>query len=141
MWIISTMMENEWNEDPAERKFIQSNFVAANRGVEIERIFIFNRSDYTKFKENTYIKRYLASNKIQSKFVDSKILKDKRNYLLNTINNGLIGTDDYALLLDLPSDGTSRGYVILNKIEIEKAKKCFNEFQELAIPLKEIFKQ
>ena len=26
MWIISTMMENEWNEDPAERRFIQSNF-------------------------------------------------------------------------------------------------------------------
>ena len=44
MWIISTMMENEWNEDPAERKFIQSNFVAANRGVSLGNGFTGQRS-------------------------------------------------------------------------------------------------
>lgn len=138
MWIISTMMENEWNEDPAERKFIQSNFDAADRGVEIERVFIFNKSDAKIFKNNPYIKRYLASDKIVTKFVDLEQLKKQKPKLLDVIKNGWIGIDDYALLVDLPSDGTSRGYVTLNKLEIQKAKDCFNELQELTQMLKDV---
>lgn len=138
MWIISTMMENEWNEDPAERRFIQSNFDAANRGVMIERIFIFNQKDAKKYKTNPYIKRYLASNKIITKFVDLETLEQQKPKLLDIIQNGWIGIDDYALLVDLPSDGTSRGYVTLNRLEIKKAKKCFDELQEMAQNLKDI---
>lgn len=140
MWIISTMMENEWNEEPAERKFIQSNFDAADRGVEIERIFIFNKNNAQKFKSNPYIKRYLASNKIVSNFVDLEELKITKPKLLDIIKNGWIGIDDYALLVDLPSDGTSRGYVTLNKMEIKKAKDCFKELERLKQPLKDIMK-
>lgn len=140
MWIISTMMENEWNEEPAERKFIQSNFDAADRGVEIERIFIFNKNNAQKFKSNPYIKRYLASNKIVSNFVDLEELKMTKPKLLDIIKNGWIGIDDYALLVDLPSDGTSRGYVTLNKMEIKKAKDCFKELESLKQPLKDIMK-
>lgn len=140
MWIISTMMENEWNEEPAERKFIQSNFDAADRGVEIERIFIFNKNDAQKFKSNPYIKRYLASNKIVSNFVDLEELKITKPKLLDIIKNGWIGIDDYALLVDLPSDGTSRGYVTLNKMEIKKAKDCFKELESMKQPLKDIMK-
>lgn len=140
MWIISTMMENEWNEEPAERKFIQSNFDAADRGVEIERIFIFNKNDAKKFKSNPYIKRYLASNKIVSNFVDLEELKIIKPKLLDIIKNGWIGIDDYALLVDLPSDGTSRGYVTLNKMEIKKAKDCFKELESMKKPLKDIMK-
>lgn len=138
MWIISTMMDNEWNEEPAERKFIQSNFDAADRGVEIERIFIFNKDDAQKFKTNPYIKRYLSSDKIVSKFVDLQQIKDENPKLLDTIKNGWIGIDDYALLVDLPSDGSSRGYVTLNKLEIKKAKECFNEIDKISQLLKEI---
>lgn len=140
MWIISTMMENEWNEEPAERKFIQSNFDAADRGVEIERIFIFNKNNAQKFKSNPYIKRYLASNKIVSNFIDLEELKITKPKLLDIIKNGWIGIDDYALLVDLPSDGTSRGYVTLNKMEIKKAKDCFKELERLKQPLKDIMK-
>ncbi len=42
------------------------------------------------------------------------------------IKNDWIGIDDYALLVDLPSDGTFRGYVTLNKLEIRDAKDCFD---------------
>lgn len=140
MWIISTMMENEQNEEPAERKFIQSNFDAADRGVEIERIFIFNKNNAQKFKSNPYIKRYLASNKIVSNFVDLEELKMTKPKLLDIIKNGWIGIDDYALLVDLPSDGTSRGYVTLNKMEIKKAKDCFKELENMKKPLKDIMK-
>lgn len=139
MWIISTMMENEWNEDPSERKFIESNFDAAERGVKIKRIFIFDKEKAPLYKENSYIKRYLKSNKITTNFVDLKEIKEKKPDLLNIINNGWIGIDEYALLVDLPSDGTSRGYVTMNKLEIQKAKKCFEELEQMEMPLKNIF--
>ncbi len=140
MWIVSTMMENEWNEEPAERKFIQSNFDAAERGVKIKRIFIFEKEKANAYKKNPYIKRYLSSPKIQSYFVDLNELKEKHNHLLGIIENGWIGIDNYALLVDLPSDGTSRGYVTMNKLEIEKAKNCFQELEKWEQPLKEIMK-
>ncbi len=140
MWITSTMMDNEWNEDPAERKFIQSNFDAVNRGVKMERIFIFNRNRVKEYIKNQYIQRYLSSNKIITNFVDLDELKKNYPELLQIIKEGWIGIDDYALLVDLPSDGTSRGYVTMNKLEIKKAKECFKELRKLAIPLKDIIK-
>lgn len=140
MWITSTMMENEWNESPAERKFIQSNFDAADRGVILERIFIFNKKDAESYKTNPYIKRYLASNKITTLFVDINEIIIKYPKLLDTIKNGWIGIDNSALLVDLPSDGSSRGYVTLNKMEIKKAKECFDKLKEIACPLQDIIK-
>ncbi len=140
MWIISTMMDNEWNEDPRERKFIQSNFDAADRGVEMERIFLFSKRKIPYYKTNKYIQRYLASNKIMTTYVDFDELVNKNPKLLSIIKEGWIGIDDYALLVDLPSDGTSRGYVTMNKQEIKKAKKCFDELKNMAVPLKDVMK-
>lgn len=141
MWITSTMMENEWNESPAEKKFIQSNFDAADRGVEIERIFLFNKQDAESFQDNPYIQQYLSSDKIKTNFVDLTELKETHPKLLDIIKNGWIGIDDYALLVDLPSDGTSRGYVTFNKQEIQNAKTCFEKLHAMAQPLKNIIKR
>lgn len=140
MWIISTMMDNEWNEDPAERKFIQSNFDAVNRGVKMERIFLFSKARAKEFSHNKYIQRYLAENKIKTNFVDIEELRQQHPELLKIIKDGWIGIDDYALLVDLPSDGTSRGYVTMNKMEIKKAKDCFEKLRKMAIPLKNVIK-
>ena len=59
---------------------------------------------------------------------------------MKIIKEGWIGIDDYALLVDLPSDGTSRGYVTMNKKEIVKAKECFKKLHKLAVPLREAMK-
>ncbi len=80
----------------------------------------------------------MASDKIITKFVDLEQLKMNNPKLLDIIKNGWIGIDDYALLVDLPSDGTSRGYVTLNKLEIRKAKACFKELQKITKMLKDI---
>lgn len=140
MWITSTMMDNEWNEDPAERKFIQSNFDAADRGVKMHRIFIFSTSNIEIYKNNKYIQRYLSSNKIITSFVDIDELRKKHPELIKIINDGWIGIDDYALIVDLPSDGTSRGYVTMNKHEIKSAKECFEKLKSIATPLKNIMR-
>lgn len=140
MWIISTMMDNEWNEDPKERKFIQSNFDAVDRGVKMERIFLFSKKKIPYYKTNKYIQRYLSSKKIMTTYVDLDELVHKNPKLLSIIKEGWIGIDDYALLVDLPSDGTSRGYVTMNRQEIKKAKKCFDELKNMAVPLKDVMK-
>ncbi len=140
MWIISTMMENEWNESPAERKFIQSNFDAADRGVDLTRIFLFAKEHAKEYKTNPYIQRYLASNKIKTLFVDLNELTEKNPKLLDIIKSGWIGIDNSALLVDLPSDGSSRGYVTLNKLEIKKAKECFDKMLTMACPLQDVMK-
>lgn len=140
MWITSTMMDNEWNEDPAERKFIQSNFDAVDRGVKMERIFLFSKDNIPYYKTNKYIERYLSSNKIITSFVDLDELMCKKPELLKVVKNGWIGIDDSTLLVDLPSDGTSRGYVTMNKQEIKKARECFLELKKMAIPLKDVMK-
>ena len=101
---------------------------------------MFSKKDASKFKSNPYIIRYLKSHKITTKFVDLEELKQKKPSLLNTIKNGWIGIDDNCLLVDLPSDGTSRGYVTLNKLEIQKAKECFEELEKMAIYLKDLIK-
>ena len=77
---------------------------------------------------------------IKSKFVDLENLKKSNSALLDTVGNGWIGIDNYALLVDLPSDGSSRGYVTLNKMKIKKARETFKKLQEIAVPLKEIIK-
>ena len=140
MWIISTMMDNEWNEDPAERKFIQSNFDVVDRGVKMERIFLFSKKNIEKYKKNPYIQRYLACNKITTNFVDLDFIQEEHPELLKVVKEGWIGIDEYALLVDLPSDGTSRGYVTMNKKEIAKAKDCFKKLKKWTVPLKEVMK-
>ena len=138
IWAISTMMDNEWNDSPAERKFIQSNFDAVNRGVKLERIFIFDKRKANDYKKNLYIRRYLSSNKIVTLFVDIGELKNSYPELLKIIKDGWIGIDGKVLLVDLPSDGTSRGYVTFNKLEIKKAKECFNSLKKISCALKNI---
>ena len=140
MWITSTMMDNEWNDDPDERRFIQSNFDVVNRGVFMERIFIFNDDKINEYKKNPYLQRYLANDKIKCYYVNQKELIKKNPKLLDIISNGWIGIDDYALLVDLPSDGTSRGYVTMNKKEIKKCQECFKELKTHAVLLNKILK-
>ena len=72
--------------------------------------------------------------------MDINELRKNHPELLKIIKEGWIGIDDYALLVDLPSDGTSRGYVTMNKQEIQKARACFEELRKLSVPLKQIMK-
>ena len=140
IWIVSTMMENEWNVGALERKFIQSNFEAVERGVEIHWLYVFAKNKIKEYKNNSYIQMFLSCKNIKTSFIDLDELKVKNPKLLEIVANGWNGIDDSVLLVDLPSDGTSRGYVTMNKREINKAKKCFEELECYAVALKKIIK-
>lgn len=139
IWCASTMLEDEWTEEPLEMKFRVINLDAANRGVNIERIFIFSKSKISELKNNKTLKIYMQSN-IKTMFVDYDEILEKEPELLKIIGNGWDGINLDTLIVDLPEESKERGYISRNKKEIEKAYKCFEKLKKYAKDLKEILK-
>ncbi len=139
MWCASTMMEDEWTEEPLEMNFRVNNIDAANRGAKLERIFIFSKSKIKEFKENKTLRIYMQSN-INTMFVDYDEIKAKEPELLKIVGDGWDGINKETLLVDLPSGNKQRGYISINKNEVEKAYECFQRLKKYATDLKEILK-
>ena len=139
LWSASMMLEDEWTESPQEMKFRIVNLEAANRGVNIERIFIFSKEKIKEFKENKTLKIYMQSN-IKTLYVDYEEIKQKNPKLLKTVANGWDGIDKDTLIVDLPEEGKQRGYITKNKKEVEKAYNCFQELKKYSQELKKVLK-
>lgn len=139
LWCASTMLEDEWTEEPLEMNFRVLNLEMANRGVNVERIFIFRESEMKKFKDNKTLKIYMQSN-IHTMFVDYHEILEKEPELLKVVGSGWDGIDEDTLIVDLPSDCEQRGYVSQNKREVRKAYECFERLRTYARELKEVLK-
>lgn len=139
MWCASTMLEDEWTEEPLEMQFRVANLEAANKGVNIERIFIFSKNKIKEFKENKTLKIYMQSN-IKTMFVDYDEIKEKEPKLLEIVGEGWDGIDKDTLILDLPEKSSQRGYITINKKEVQKAYDCFKKLKKYSKDLKEVLK-
>jgi len=139
LWCASTMLEDEWTDSPQEMKFRLINLEAANRGVNVERIFIFNKDKIKEFKSNKTLKIYMQSN-IKTLYVDLDEIKEKNPNLLNIVDNGWDGIDKELLIVDLPETSKQRGYITKNTKEVINAYNCFQELKKYAKDLKEILK-
>lgn len=139
LWCASTMMEDEWTEEPAEMNFRVTNLDAANRGAKIDRIFIFSKSKIKEFKNNKTLKIYMQSN-INTLFVDYDEIMKKNPKLIDIVGNGWDGIDKNTLILDLPAKNKERGYVSINRKEVEEAYNCFQELKKYSKDLKEVLK-
>lgn len=138
-WSASMMLEDEWTEEPLEMNFRVLNLETANRGVKMERIFIFRKSEIQKFKKNKTLKIYMQSN-IHTMFVDYHEILEKEPKLLEIVGNGWDGMDENMLIVDLPEGNKGRGYVSQNKREVKKAKVCFERLKTYAKDLKEVLR-
>ena len=139
LWCASTMLEDEWTDSPQEMKFRLINLEAANRGVNVERIFIFSKDKIKEFKNNKTLKIYMQSN-IKTLFVDLDEIKQKRPKLLEIVGSGWDGIDKEILIADLPEKSKQRGYVSRNTKEVTKAYNCFQELKKYSKNLKEVLK-
>lgn len=139
LWCASTMLEDEWTESPQEMKFRLINLEAANRGVNVERIFIFSKNKINQFKENKTLKIYMQSN-IKTLFVDYDEIKEKAPHLLKIVGNGWDGIDKNTLIVDLPEESKERGYISKNTKEVLEAYNCFQELKQYSKNLKEVLK-
>ncbi len=139
LWCASTMLEDEWTESPQEMKFRLINLEVANRGVNIERIFIFSKDKIKQFKENKTLKIYMQSN-IKTLFVDLDEIKEKNPKLLKIVANGWDGIDKSTLIVDLPEGTKERGYISKNTKEVIEAYNCYQKLKKYSKDLKEILK-
>lgn len=139
LWCASTMLEDEWTESPQEMKFRVLNLEVANRGVNVDRIFIFNKDKIKEFKQNKTLKIYMQSN-ISTLFVDYDEISEKAPKLLEIVNNGWDGIDQNTLIVDLPESSKQRGYISKNTKEVMEAYNCFQELKKYSKNLKEVLK-
>ena len=139
LWCASTMLEDEWTESPQEMKFRLINLEAANRGVNVERIFIFSKDKIKQFKDNKTLKIYMQSN-IKTLFVDYDEIKKNVSNLLDIVGNGWDGINQNILIVDLPESSKERGYISKNTKEVLEAYNCFQKLKEYSKSLKEVLK-
>ena len=139
LWCASTMLEDEWTDYPQEMKFRLINLEVANRGVNVERIFIFSKDKIKQFRNNKTLKIYMQSN-IKTLFVDLCEIKEKNPKLLEIVSNGWDGIDKNLLIADLPETSKQRGYISKNIKEVMKAYNCFQELKKYSKDLKEVLK-
>lgn len=139
LWCASTMLEDEWTDSPQEMKFRLINLEAANRGANVERIFIFSKEKIKQFKKNKTLKIYMQSN-IKTLFVDYDEIKEKEPQLLEIVDNGWDGIDKNTLIVDLPETSKGRGYISKNTKEVLEAYNCFQKLKEYSKSLKEALK-
>ena len=139
LWCASTMLEDEWTEEPQEMKFRLINLEAANRGAKIERIFIFSKTKIKEFKNNKTLKIYMQSS-INTMFVNYDEILEKNPKLIQDVGSGWDGIDKNILILDLPENSKERGYISKSTKEIMKAYNCFQELKKYAVSLKEILR-
>ena len=139
LWCASIMLEDEWTELPQEMKFRVINLEAANKGVNIERIFIFTKNKIKEFKNNKTLKIYMQSN-IKTLFVDYDEILEKEPELIKIVGNGWDGIDKDTLIVDLPEANKQRGYISANTKEVMKAYNCFQKLKKYSQDLKEILK-
>ena len=139
LWCASTMLEDEWTDSPQEMKFRLINLEVANRGANVERIFIFSKDKIKQFRNNKTLKIYMQSN-IKTLFVDLDEIKDKNPKLLEIVSNGWDGIDKNLLIADLPETSKQRGYISKNIKEVMKAYNCFQELKKYSKDLKEVLK-
>lgn len=139
LWCASTMLEDEWTESPQEMNFRLINLEAANRGVNVERIFIFSKNKIKEFKKNKTLKIYMQSN-IKTLFVDYDEIKEKEPQLLEIVDNGWDGIDKNTLIVDLPETSKGRGYISKNTKEVLESYNCFQKLKEYSKSLKEVLK-
>lgn len=139
LWCASTMLEDEWTESPQEMKFRVINLELANRGVNVERIFIFSKDKIKEFKRNKTLKIYMQSN-IKTLYVDYDEIKEKNSKLLKIVANGWDGINKNILIVDLPEESKERGYISKNTKEVMETYNCFQELKKYAKNLKEVLK-
>ena len=139
IWCASIMLEDEWTEEHQEMTFRLSNLDAVNRGTKMERIFIFSKSKIPEFKNNKTLNIFMKSNCV-TLFVDYDEVNEKEPELLRIVGDGWDGINKETLLVDLPADQEQRGYISINKQEVERAYNCFQKLKTYAKDLKEILK-
>ncbi len=128
VWAISMMLDCEWDDSPAEERFLALNIEASRRGVTVERIFVIKREHLARIARNKGVKAHLdnASSTLKPLVVERETLESREPRLLEEIGDGLIAFDRRVALIDVSSSHGIRGHVTMNQAEVARLRQIFD---------------
>lgn len=133
IWALSLMLEYEWDDSPAERRFLEASLSAAQRGVSVERIFVMKRDVIAKALENHAVRVQTKEEgppKFVGYYVDFDYLERHDPSLVSRLGLGFIAFDRRVALIDLVSpDGQIRGRVTMNAAEITRLAMLYEQLK------------
>ncbi len=137
---LSMMMDCEWDSSEPERRFIQANIDAANRGVVVQRVFVAPASVMLRaIEEVPAISPQLTWKdppKLTGYFVDCSYLGSHDPKLLDKLGDGFIDLDGRVALVDLHSvDGSARGEVTMLQARLGQLHDIHSQLLLHARPL------
>jgi len=129
---VSCMFNAEWDDSSAERKFIEGNLAAADKGAMVERVFISTLDTLREAVNNEAIsahclERYQET-KLTGYYVDIEKLKTKEPDLVRMAGDGFIIFNSRVALVD-DFDQTIRGRVTMNESEIHTLERTFDRLR------------
>lgn len=133
--IVSMDEELEWTDTPEEQKFYRINVEAAQRGVELIRVFVFHPSRLETASNNKaiYGHRKGSTTKLIGKYVNKEKFARSAHGAIEDAAQGFIVIDERMVIIDVFSDdGQARGYITFNPIDIKKYEALFRKFETVA---------
>lgn len=144
VWAVSMMLDSEWDDSPAERRFLEGNLNAARRGAFVERIFVLPKAILKEaLIQNDGVRSHLenASDHMRAFMVEREFLEVRDSDLLSQLGDGLIAFDDRVALVDAAADGQIRGRLTMNPSEIARLRKIYENLKLNARELTEVATQ
>lgn len=136
---LSLTLSCEWDDSPVERRFIEANVAAANRGVEIDRVFVMPRSMLTWARANPAVAHHFTDReprRLRGHFVDADRLAHVDRGLAARLGDGFLAFDEKVVLIDLHSaDGSARGKVATRPATLRDLRTTFEELLVHSQPL------
>ncbi len=129
---VSSMPEKFWVEFEAERKSLQANYEAAERGCESKRIFILKNMDSLTEGESRKVFFEHYEHSVQSLITYEEQIND--HDLWEIVKNGFVIIDDRVLLLDIGEPPNTTGRMSKIVAEIGNYRKAFNQLEITSIP-------
>lgn len=129
---LSMMMDCEWDDSEPERRFIQANVDAAQRGVSIQRVFVAPASIMVRAIEDIPALRpqlaYEDPRQLAGYFVGREYLETHDPKLLAKLGDGFIDLDGRVALVDLHSvDGSARGEVTMLQAKLSQLRDIHDQ--------------
>jgi len=129
---ISFCNDNEWNGSSEEIEWTNLNIDALNRGVTMQRIFVYPDNKKELVLNNKYISKFLNYKKdnLELLFISESKVNDVLKERLKEIIPGVLVFNNDIAFVDVIDDIDNRGYTLFDKNKIKRYYEIYNILKE-----------
>lgn len=142
---VSCMFDAEWDDTPAEARFLQGNIHAAQNGATVERIFLMDKKILSDALKVPAVLNHTVEEKEKTKllgfFADKEKVNKSDPNLLAEIGDGFIIFSSRVALIDkFDAAGQVRGIVTMNETDIRNLETAFRKLKYYSVSLSQTIK-